>query len=145
MWLSFESCGIIWSPNVIVTACQQEEVQIPYIFNSSPSSAAFMQQWIGSALVQIMACRLFGAKIWSQSVLGTNFNENFIKIQNFSFMKMHIEISSVKWRPWEVNPCPTEVGTIKKYLHFLSYLLPGLVQKFEIIHHAYLMTWVLMH
>ena len=30
-------------------------------FNSSPPSAAYMQ-WIGSALVQIMACRLFGAK-----------------------------------------------------------------------------------
>ena len=28
----------------------------------SPPSAAYMRQWIGSALVQIMACRLFGAK-----------------------------------------------------------------------------------
>ena len=25
--------------------------------NSSPHSAAYMRQWIGSALVQIMACR----------------------------------------------------------------------------------------
>ena len=30
--------------------------------NSSPPSAAYLRQWIGSALVQIMACRLFGAK-----------------------------------------------------------------------------------
>ena len=30
--------------------------------NSSPPSAAYMRQWMGSALVQIMACRLFGAK-----------------------------------------------------------------------------------
>ena len=29
---------------------------------SSPPSAAYMRQWIRSALVQIMACRLFGAK-----------------------------------------------------------------------------------
>ena len=30
--------------------------------NSSPPSAAYMRQWTGSALVQIMACRLSGAK-----------------------------------------------------------------------------------
>ena len=30
--------------------------------NSSPPSAAYMRQWTGSALVQVMACRLFGAK-----------------------------------------------------------------------------------
>ena len=29
---------------------------------SSPQSAAYMRQWTGSALVQIMTCRLFGAK-----------------------------------------------------------------------------------
>ena len=30
--------------------------------NSSPPCAAYMRQWVGSALVQIMACHLFGAK-----------------------------------------------------------------------------------
>ena len=38
--------------------------------NSSPPSAAYMHQWIGSALVQIMACRLFGAKPLSNPMLG---------------------------------------------------------------------------
>ena len=37
--------------------------------DSSPPSAAFMRQWIGSALVQIMACRLFGAKPLSKPML----------------------------------------------------------------------------
>ena len=37
--------------------------------NSSAPSAAYMHQWIGSALVQIMACRLLGAKPLFQSVL----------------------------------------------------------------------------
>ena len=37
--------------------------------NSSTPSAAYMCQWIGSALVQIMACRLFGAKPLSKSML----------------------------------------------------------------------------
>ena len=34
--------------------------------------------------------------------LGTNFSEIWIKIQNFSFMKMHLKMSSGKWRPF----CP---------------------------------------
>ena len=38
--------------------------------NSPPSSAAYMRQWTGSALVQIMACRLFGAKPISEPMLG---------------------------------------------------------------------------
>ena len=32
------------------------------IVNSSPPSAAYMHQWAGSSLVQVKACRLFGAK-----------------------------------------------------------------------------------
>ena len=40
-----------------------------YLTHFSPS-AAYMRQWIGSALVQIMACRLFGAKPSSKPVLG---------------------------------------------------------------------------
>ena len=31
--------------------------------------------------------------------LGTNFNENLIKIQNFSFRKMHMILLSAKWWP----------------------------------------------
>ena len=38
-------------------------------FNSSPPSGAYMRQWIGSALDQIMTCRLFGAKPWSKPML----------------------------------------------------------------------------
>ena len=32
--------------------------------------------------------------------LGTNFSEIFIGIQTFSFKKMHLKISSAKWRPF---------------------------------------------
>ena len=32
------------------------------VINSYPPSAAYIRQWTGSALVQVMACRLFGAK-----------------------------------------------------------------------------------
>ena len=41
---------------------------------------------------------------WLLSIkpLGTNVSEIIIKIQNFSFMKMYLKISSAKWRPF----CP---------------------------------------
>ena len=39
-------------------------------FNSSSPSAAYMHQWTGSALVQIMACPLFGTKPLSKPMLG---------------------------------------------------------------------------
>ena len=48
------------------------------------------------------------AIIWTNAVLlsigplGTKFSEILIKIQIFSFTKMHLKISSVKWRPF----CP---------------------------------------
>ena len=32
--------------------------------------------------------------------LGTNFNDMLIEILTFSFMKMRLKLSSVKWRPF---------------------------------------------
>ena len=42
------------------------------------------------------------ADLLSVGPLGTNFSEILIKISNFSFMKMHLIMSSGKWRPF----CP---------------------------------------
>ena len=50
----------------------------------------------------MMACHLFGAGLLSFGTLGTNFSAISIKIQNFSFTKMHLKISSAKRRPF----CP---------------------------------------
>ena len=80
------------------------------VFNSSPPSAAYMRHWMMSALVQIMACRRIGDKPLSKPMMGfcqldtsnklqCNF-EILIKIQNFSFTKMYLKISSAKWRPF---------------------------------------------
>ena len=41
-----------------------------WVVNSSPPSAAYVRQWTGSALVQIMACCLFVAKPLSEPMLG---------------------------------------------------------------------------
>ena len=48
--------------------------------NSSLPSATYMHQWIGSALVQIMACRLFGAKSVSKPFLGNCLLEHWEQI-----------------------------------------------------------------
>ena len=46
------------------------------------------------------------AIIWTNAgillirLLGTNFNEMLIEILKFSFMKMHLKVSSAKWRPF---------------------------------------------
>ena len=39
------------------------------VLNSSPPSAAYIRQSTGSALLQVMACRLFGAKPLPELVL----------------------------------------------------------------------------
>ena len=72
-------------PFTVKTFIMGRRIRVPLI-NSSPPSASYMRRWIRSALVQTMACRLFGAKPLS-------------KIQNFPFTKMHLKISSAQWRP----------------------------------------------
>ena len=86
-------------------------------------SAAYMRQWIGSALVRIMVCRLFGAKPLSKPILGytgplrINVSEN----QNtfLSFTKMHLKIASATWRPF----CPA--GAEFRNLHAVRFIVVG--------------------
>ena len=64
---------------------------IVWSLNSFPPSAAYMRQWTGSALVQVMACRLFGAKsftwtnagLLSIALLGTNLGKSESELCNF--------------------------------------------------------------
>ena len=69
-------------------------------------SATYMRRWTGSSFVQVMACRLLGAKplpepmldlmsIWP---LGTNISEIWIELQTFSLIEMHFKMSSAKLR-----------------------------------------------
>ena len=70
-------------------------------FNSSPPSATYMQ-WTGSALVQIMACRLFGAKPLPEPMLAYcqlgSWEQFLVKIWigilSFSCKKMHLKLLS---------------------------------------------------
>ena len=78
-----------------------------YVINSSPHEAAYMRQWTEPSLVQVMSCRLSGAKPWynqcwlivnwnKKEQIGTNFIETWIRILSFSFKKMHLKMSSAK-------------------------------------------------
>ena len=61
--------------------------------------------WVNlPSLVQIMTCRLVGAKstnVWILLIgpIGTNISEILIKICTFSFKKMHLKMSSGIWQP----------------------------------------------
>ena len=77
-----------------------------HIFNSSPTSAAYVLARIGSgnglSPVPCQAITWNNADLLSIGPLGTNFSEIWPKIQNFSFIKMYLKMSSAKWRPF----CP---------------------------------------
>ena len=90
------------------------------IFNSSPPTATFTRQWIRSALDQIMACRLFGAKPlskpsqrWSPCV-NNDFRSNEIILTRFVghlncavwYTKL-LSLSFAHW-PWEMWNVDTE-------------------------------------
>ena len=65
----------LWITKIKAALCQVLMIWITAhkpqwsLINSSPPSAAFMHQWSGLALVQVMACRLIGAKPLSEPML----------------------------------------------------------------------------
>ena len=61
------------------------------------------------------------ARILLIGPLGTNFSEILIGIQTFSFMKMHLKMSSAKWRPFCLGPnVLTHRGPNDAYIHKAS-------------------------
>ena len=68
---------------------------------------AYMRQYTRPSLFQIMACRhcrsapshyLNYAQILLTGLIGTNISEILIEIHTFSCKKMHLKMSSAKWR-----------------------------------------------
>ena len=78
-----------------------------WVFNPSRPSDAYMRQWNGSLLVQVMACML-GAKplpesklYWFQWVSQQYIPMKFcLEIPLFSFKKMYFKIPSAKCQPF---------------------------------------------
>ena len=90
------------------------------MLNSYPPSAAYMHQWTGSALVQVMACRLFGAKPLPEPMLtycqlefwSLNWN-SVIFIQENAFKNV---VWQAEWRPF----CPGGDELIQQYSWMLQ-------------------------
>ena len=47
--------------------------------------------------------------------LGTNFNDILISIQTFSFKKLHLKMSSAKWRPFCLGLNVVDCGLVKPF------------------------------
>ena len=67
LWAQSGNIRICWQTSIFVKC---KWMLLWNYINSSPPSAAYMHQWIRSALVQIMACRLFSTKPLSEPMLG---------------------------------------------------------------------------
>ena len=78
--------------------------------NSPPPSTAYIRQWIGSALVQIMACRLFGTEPLSKPMLPycqlNSWEQISVKFKleyyHFHSRKFIWKCRLLKWQPF----CP---------------------------------------
>ena len=105
------------------------------VINSSTYGAAYMRPWIWSVLLPVMACRLFGAKPLPEAIgpLGTNSNAIWIKIQNFSFRNIHLEMSSLRWQTlcrvggcncakWLNHSAPGNIKIMIVCIEFVQYL-----------------------
>ena len=79
------------------------------VSNSLRPDDTCMHHWTGLSLVQeVMAWRWTGDKplpadLLSIGPLVTNLSQIRIQIENFSFMKMHLKLSSAKWQPFCIS------------------------------------------
>ena len=115
VWLTGPCLTLGW----ISTSCQSKAIIFPrcwkfnlmwwQLFNASNLSIfpCFIINWpeyqplIHWGLLAWLAKNIFwtNARILLIRPLGTNFSENQLKKQNFSFMKMHLKMSPAKWQP----------------------------------------------
>ena len=84
--------------------------ELIFTFNSTPPSAAYVSTiWVsivsGNGLppLQCQAITWTNTDLLWMRPLGTNFSEIWIEIQKFSFTKMHLKMSSAKWRPFLIT------------------------------------------
>ena len=76
-WGKLAGCNCCWCPGSLRRQTWYQLCTINWPLTSTtkdvnlhPASAACIRHWIGPALIQIMACRLFGAKPLSKPMLG---------------------------------------------------------------------------
>ena len=90
------------------------------LINSSAPSTAYMRQWIGSALVQIMPCRLYNAKSLAKPML------DYCQVDNNFSVIVHLKISSAKW--WPLCPGGDELTISQHWFSKKFRYVIGLIQ-----------------
>ena len=116
LWNTKRFCVVIlenflFNPNMpnsaclVINPCAAELWYRRRLLNSLRPNDAYMRHYNKPTLVQIMACRLFGAKPLSEPVLlcwqlMNLISWNFIQNSKDFIKEMHLKMSSVKWRPF---------------------------------------------
>ena len=108
-------------------------------------SSLYLTHWGRVTLIYVSKITIIGsdnglspgrrqAIIWTNAgilligPLGTNFSEILMGIQTFSFKKMHLNVSSAKWRPFRLGlnvltPCHQQYIPWNMYIVLLCFLL----------------------
>ena len=99
-----------------------------WVIKSSPPSVAYIRKWTESALVQVMACRLFGAKPLPEPMLPycqlDYWEQNSVKFEwefpQFHSRKCIWNCRLPKWRPFCPGRDASKKTTIRYYLSMTS-------------------------
>ena len=137
-WVNTMAAGAL-APYI---ATQSATIILGMQINPSSSSTAYMCQWSGSALFQVMACRLFDAKPLPKSVLVycqlDSFEQLSVKFElefyYFHSRKCTRNCRLLKWRQFcpgrdELNHILPSTGN---YFHYLSLLSRENWQKLQL-------------
>ena len=79
--------------------------------NSSPPSSVYKRQWIESALVQIMACRIFGTKPLSKAML------TYCQLDSNEQTSMKVE---ARYKPFHSRKCMIWKHRLQNGGHFVQ-------------------------
>ena len=75
----------------------------------------------GLSPVRRQAITWTNTDLLSIRLLGTNFSETWFEIQNFSYTKMHLKMSSAKWRPFCILWGIAETHRVKDSAHLSTF------------------------
>ena len=98
-----EVCSLCWLGEPVFELCQillHPNLSLPV---EGPGDSIGSDK--GLSTVQRQAITWTNAAFLSIGPSGTNLSEIWIEIKHFSFMKMHLKLSSAKWQPF----CPGEL------------------------------------
>ena len=101
IWITMEKSFLKWTHGFYVSAVCGNSISPNAVHKESVNQVSIGPD-SGLLPIKRQAIIQTNAGLLSIGPLGTDFNEILITIQNFSFTKMHLKVSSEKWWPF----CP---------------------------------------